>query len=97
VLVFPEGGRSPTGMLREFKDGAAFIGIKAGVPVVPVALIGTREILPFGSGTINPGPVTLRVGRPIPTASLTLRDRSALTAEIRSQIESLLNCGTVAV
>jgi 1-acyl-sn-glycerol-3-phosphate acyltransferase len=86
VLVFPEGGRSPDGVLQEFKDGAAYIGIKAGVPIVPVALIGTRSVLPFGSGSIRAGDVTLCVGRPIDTAALTLRDRSAVTAEIRSQI-----------
>ena len=50
VLLFPEGGRSPEG-LREFKEGAAYIAIKAGVPVVPMAIVGMRELLPMGSAT----------------------------------------------
>ena len=47
VLIFPEGGRSENGELQEFKEGAAYIAIKAGIPVVPVALCGTRAILPM--------------------------------------------------
>ena len=50
VLNFPEGGRSAEG-LREFKEGPAYIAIKAGVPVVPVAIVGMRELLPMGSIT----------------------------------------------
>ena len=57
VLVFPEGGRS-TGVLKEFKEGAAYIAIKAGVPIVPVAISGTRQVLPMGSAEVRPGPVT---------------------------------------
>ena len=91
VLVFPEGGRSQDGALQEFKEGAAFIGIKAGVPVVPVALIGTRKVLPFGSGRIQPGQVTLRIGEPIMTSTLTMRDRAAVNAAIRSRISAMLS------
>jgi 1-acyl-sn-glycerol-3-phosphate acyltransferase len=90
MLVFPEGGRSRRGELRPFKEGAAYIGIKAGAPIVPVALIGTRQVLPFGSGHIRPGEVIVKVGRPIDTTNLTLRDRSRVTNEIRAQIVSML-------
>lgn len=90
MLIFPEGGRSRHGELRPFKEGAAYIGIKAGVPIVPVALIGTRAVLPFGSGRIRPGEVTLKVGEPIDTTKLTLRDRGKVTEEIRAQIVSML-------
>ncbi|MGH7484989.1 MAG: lysophospholipid acyltransferase family protein, partial [bacterium] len=55
LLVFPEGGRSQDGELHAFKEGAAYIAIKAGVPVVPVCLIGTRKVLAFGSGHFHPG------------------------------------------
>ena len=81
VLLFPEGGRSPHG-LREFKEGAAYIAIKAGVPVVPVALVGMRELLPMGSVHIRSGRVTVRVGDPIPTAGLKLGAREELTARL---------------
>jgi 1-acyl-sn-glycerol-3-phosphate acyltransferase len=90
VLVFPEGGRARDGELQRFKEGAAYIAIKAGVPVVPLTLIGTREILAMGSATFRPGAVRLRVGEPIPTTGLTLRDRAALTECIRQQIVRML-------
>lgn len=90
ILIFPEGGRAEDGVLQPFKDGAAYIAIKAGAPIVPIALVGTREILPFGSMRIQPGPVTLRIGQPIETASLTLRDRGALTEQVRQRIADML-------
>src|SRR5215469_11616817 len=89
MLVFPEGGRSPHG-LREFKEGAAYIAIKAGVPVVPVAIIGMRELLPMGSIHIRSGEVTVRVGCPIPTAQLKLKDREELTQRLHQEIQGLV-------
>jgi 1-acyl-sn-glycerol-3-phosphate acyltransferase len=86
VLIFPEGGRSADGALHPFKEGAAYIAIKTGVPAVPVAIIGTREVMAMGSATIRRGRVQLRIGEPIPTADLTLRDRHALTEAAREQI-----------
>lgn len=90
VLIFPEGGRTRDGALQDFKDGASYIAIKAGVPVVPVALIGTREVLPMGSLNIRPGYVTMRVGTPIPTEGLSLKDRGALTDRVRQEVVRLL-------
>ena len=82
ILFFPEGGRSRDGNLREFKDGAAYIAIKAQAPLVPLALVGAREILPMGSGTIRRGLVRLRIGDPIPTIGLSSReDRRTLTEQ----------------
>jgi 1-acyl-sn-glycerol-3-phosphate acyltransferase len=86
LLVFPEGGRSRDGQLRPFKEGAAYIGIKAGVPLVPIVLIGTRDVLPFGAGVVLSGDVTLRIFPPIQTAALTLKDRGRVTDEIRDLI-----------
>jgi 1-acyl-sn-glycerol-3-phosphate acyltransferase len=83
LLIFPEGGRSHDGVLQPFKEGAAYIAIRAGVPAVPVAIIGTRRILPFGSGVVVPGPVTLRILPPIDTCELTLKDRGKLTEQVR--------------
>jgi len=90
VLLFPEGGRSKDG-LREFKEGAAYIAIKAGVPAVPIAMEGTREVLPMGSMQIMSGIVRLRVGDPIPTARLTLKDRTILTQKLREKVAELLS------
>ena len=89
VLIFPEGGRSLAG-LREFKEGAAYIAIKAGVPIVPVALTGTLAVLPMGSLNVRPGHVTMQVGDPIPTAHLTLQNRGALTQELHDRVAELL-------
>ncbi|HLJ16729.1 MAG TPA: lysophospholipid acyltransferase family protein [Bryobacteraceae bacterium] len=91
LLVFPEGGRSHTGELGLFKEGAAYLAIKAGVPVVPICVIGTRQVLPFGSGHFHRGPVRLRIGEPISTNGLTLRDRGLLTSKIRAEIVAVLD------
>jgi len=88
VLLFPEGGRSG-GRLRAFKQGFAYLAIKSGVPVVPIGIAGTREILPMGSVNIRPGPVRLRIGEPIPTKDLKPHDRDRLTALVRERIAEL--------
>jgi len=89
MLIFPEGGRCPEG-LRAFNEGAAFIAIRAGVPVVPMALIGMREKLPMESIHIRTGKVTLRIGDPIPTTGMVLADREALTKRLYQEISTLL-------
>ncbi len=95
LLVFPEGGRTPTGELRDFKDGAAYMAIRAGVPIVPLALKGTRAVLPFGSGTPRSGIVEMCIGTPIPTAGLKLHDRARLTQEIREHVVALLESAPI--
>lgn len=90
MLIFPEGGRSPDGELQPFKEGAAYIAIRAGVPIVPMALHGTRGVLPFGSATPRAGAVTLRILEPIETAGLTVKDRHALTERVRKSVEAAL-------
>jgi 1-acyl-sn-glycerol-3-phosphate acyltransferase len=89
VLLFPEGGRSPHG-LRDFKDGAAYIAIKAGVPVVPIAIVGMRPLLPMGSIHIRRGNVLLRVGDPIPTADLKPSGHTELTQRLYREVSHLL-------
>jgi 1-acyl-sn-glycerol-3-phosphate acyltransferase len=96
VLLFPEGGRSAHG-LRLFREGAAYIAIKAGAPVVPVAIVGMRKLLPKGSIHLLSGQAIVRVGRPIPTAGLKLADRVRLTEQlyeaIREMLTHSLSCG----
>ncbi len=86
LLIFPEGGRSSDGVLQPFKEGGAYIAIRASVPVVPIVLIGTREVLPFGAGVVQSGPAALRILKPIETRQMTLKDRGRLTEELRSLI-----------
>jgi 1-acyl-sn-glycerol-3-phosphate acyltransferase len=95
LLIFPEGGRSRRGEMGEFKEGAALIAIRAGVPLVPVGLKGTREVLPFGSGHIRSGVVRMRIGDPIPTGGASERDRVRLTEEARRRIVALLEEETI--
>lgn len=96
LIIFPEGGRSRTGELGAFKEGAAFIAVRAGVPLVPMCLKGTREVLPFGSGDIRSGTVIMRIGDPISTAGVSDRDRARITAELRSRIVELLESSDTA-
>jgi 1-acyl-sn-glycerol-3-phosphate acyltransferase len=89
VLNFPEGGRSAEG-LHEFKEGPAYIAIKAGVPVVPVAIVGLRELLPMGSMHLRSGHVVVRVGDPIATKDMQISDRAPLTAQLHEEVARLL-------
>jgi 1-acyl-sn-glycerol-3-phosphate acyltransferase len=91
LLIFPEGGRTHTGELASFKEGAAYIAIRAGVPLVPIALKGTREILPYGSGHVRSGSVTMRIGDPLPTDQVQLRDRGRVTEQLRDRIVAMLD------
>jgi 1-acyl-sn-glycerol-3-phosphate acyltransferase len=65
--VFPEGTRSSDGCLQEFKSGAFKIAIKAGVPIVPVAIRGAFELLRKGSLAPVPGSIDVVIGEPIET------------------------------
>ena len=96
LLIFPEGGRSHDGVLRPFKEGGAYIAIRAGVPVVPVVMLGTRDLLPYGAGMVLAGEVTLRILKPIETKEMTLKDRGALTERLRDLIAEELEAKGVA-
>lgn len=91
ILLFPEGRRSADGELGEFKEGVAYIAIKAQVPLIPFAIRGTREALPVGSLNLKGVPVDFIIGEPIPTAGLTLKDREELTATLRERIQALMH------
>lgn len=86
LLVFPEGGRTSTGELQAMAAGAAWMAIKAQVPLVPLTLIGTYELLPIHVYALRPRPLKLIIGQPIPTAGLTTRDAEALTEQLHSVI-----------
>ena len=90
-LIFPEGTRSRTGELLPFKKGGFIMAIKAGAPVVPIAIKGAREALRRGSFVIRPVTVTVRLGTPVETAGLTIEDRDEVIQRVRGQIEALLN------
>ena len=89
-LIFPEGTRSRTGQLLPFKKGGFIMAIEAQVPIVPVAVHGGRDAMRKGSAFVQPVMVSVNVGPPIPTAGLTMADRDALIARVRTNIQALL-------
>ncbi|HEX4007941.1 MAG TPA: lysophospholipid acyltransferase family protein [Acidobacteriaceae bacterium] len=89
LVIFPEGGRTETGHLEPFMKGPAFMAIKAQVPLVPMALIGTWELLPIHASELHPGPVTLVVSEPIETKGMTMKQADALTARLHERIEGI--------
>lgn len=94
-LIFPEGTRSRTEDLLPFKKGGFIMAIKAQAPIVPVAVQGGRDSMQKGSAIIRPVTLSIRVGEPIETAGLGLKDRDALIALTRQRIEALLAEGPV--
>ena len=96
LFVFPEGGRTPDGELQTFLSGAAFLAIRAQVPLVPLALTGVYDLLPIHTRHLYPGPLTLRVGEPIQTTGMTVRQTDELTERLRTAIDAMRNPGSVA-
>ncbi len=90
LFVFPEGGRTPDGLLQPFLSGAAYLAIRAQVPLIPVALSGVYDLLPIHTHHFYPGEVTLSVGEPIETKGMTPRQTDDLSARLRGAIEELL-------
>lgn len=89
LLLFPEGGRTLVTM-RPFREGAAYIAIKAGAPAVPIALLHTRSILPMGSMMVRGGKVEVIVGDPIETTGMTLRDRGKLNQLLQDRVAAIV-------
>jgi len=89
LVIYPEGGRTPDGEIKPFLPGAFFLAIKAQVDIVPVALIGTYELLPMNTYHIKCRHLEMRVGEPISTAGLKMRDMEAVSAKVRKAIEDL--------
>jgi len=89
LVIFPEGGRCRDGHLQPFMSGGFYVAIKAGVDIVPMALIGTFELLPMNTYHIQPRPLQLLVGEPISTKGYTSRQVDQLSAVVRKAIEEL--------
>lgn len=89
LVIFPEGGRSPNGEILPFLPGAFFLAIKAQADIVPIALVGTFDLLPMNTYHIKSRPLEMRVGEPIPTAGLSLRDMDAVAAQVRAATKAL--------
>lgn len=89
LVIFPEGGRTPDGHIKPFLPGAFFLAIKAQVDIVPVALVGTFELLPMDTYHIKSRPLEMRVGEPISTVGMTMRDLETVSRKVQSALEAL--------
>jgi len=83
VVVFPEGTRSPDATVRRFKRGSFGLALEAGVPVVPISLVGVKEVAPRGLLSLVPGTVGVRVHAPVPVAGRGPGAAEALAEEVR--------------
>lgn len=87
VVFFPEGTRSPDGKLQDFKKGGFVMALEAGVPILPVTMVGGRKILPKKSLRILPGDMKLIIHKPIPVDEYTYETREKLIERVRKAIE----------
>jgi 1-acyl-sn-glycerol-3-phosphate acyltransferase len=90
LFVFPEGRRTLSGDLNPFLSGAAYLAIRAQVPLVPIALTGVYDLLPMHTHHFYPSRLTLRAGKPIETHGLSIRQTAELNDRLRAAIEELL-------
>ena len=89
VFIFPEGGRTEDGRLRPFMNGPAYMSIRARVPLVPMALVGTYELLPIHTHHFRPRPVKLVIGKAINPEEYSIRQVEELTMRLRGEIMEL--------
>jgi len=90
LFVFPEGGRTVAGTLQPFLSGAAYLAIRAQVPLVPLALTGGYNLLPIHTRHLYPSKLTLSVGEPIETKGMTVRQIEELTGRLRAAVQEML-------
>jgi 1-acyl-sn-glycerol-3-phosphate acyltransferase len=86
VMSFPEGTRSPDGEIKAFKQGIFHLAIKSGVPIIPIAIIGSGKIMPKRSLKVTPGRVKMVIGKPIDVKSYTIENRHELIDKVKKEI-----------
>lgn len=86
VVTFPEGTRSKDGTVRPFKQGMFHLAIEAGVPIIPISIIGASAIMPKRSLNVRPGRITMVIDRPVEVSGYTKETRGELIERVRSII-----------
>jgi 1-acyl-sn-glycerol-3-phosphate acyltransferase len=86
VVIFPEGSRSPDGSIQPFKKGGFTLAIKSGVPIVPIAISGSRDIMPKDKLTAASGEIRIRMDHPIKTENFSVKDRESLMKRVKETI-----------
>jgi 1-acyl-sn-glycerol-3-phosphate acyltransferase len=94
LIVFPEAARTEDGELQAFKAGIFLLAIEHGLPVVPVTVAGTREVMPKGRLRVEPATVRVTVHPPIPTAGMSRREARGLAERARTIVQSGLDAAT---
>ena len=89
LVIFPEGGRAPDGHIMPFMNGPFYAAIKAGVDIVPMAIVGTFELLPMDGFHVQPRPLYLVIGKPISPAGYGLREMESLAQHTQRVIEDM--------
>jgi 1-acyl-sn-glycerol-3-phosphate acyltransferase len=84
--VYPEGTRSPDGRLRPFKKGTFVMAIAAGVPIVPVSIVGAQKLMPKGGWRIQDGDVVIRFGPCVDASGYSPERRSELLARVHELV-----------
>jgi len=87
VIFFPEGTRSRTGQMGDFKKGAFIMALDLGIPILPITITGTNKILPPGTVNLMPGRVRMTIHKPVAVTGYTLETMGDLMAEVRSVIQ----------
>ncbi len=90
VVFFPEGTRSRSGRLKPFKKGAFRMAIDLGLPILPLTITGTRDVLPAGTSDLMPGSARLIIHPPVAVEGCTPEDCGRLRNEVREIIASSL-------
>jgi len=91
IFIFPGGKRAADRRLGEWKKGAFVMAAQLGLPIVPVAILGSADLHGIGDIAVTPGTITIRIGRPLPTAGTTYEHRDELLARTRVAVEELLD------
>jgi 1-acyl-sn-glycerol-3-phosphate acyltransferase len=91
VLIFPEGTRSEDGVVGEFKKGGFLLALKSGCDIVPVAIDGSRNIVPKGSRKVNKGTIFFNIGKPIPVVECSKREMNQLMEKVRDEVVGMMS------
>jgi 1-acyl-sn-glycerol-3-phosphate acyltransferase len=91
LIIYAEGTRSPDGHVARFKAGSFLLAIEAGLPIVPIAIVGTRQSMPKGRLRTEPADVTLIIHeaiQPPAIAAPTVQDAKALAARVHAIVSA---------
>ena len=91
VLIFPEGTRTIDGKLGLFKQGGLLLSIDTKIPIVPIAFVGTFDMLKKGTYRIKGSYIELRIGKPISPEKYSYQTRKELANEVRDSVINLIS------